>query len=310
MRCTQVSRRKVGSQKGDLYLYRLVHLADNILSNLDGKSLENCRLVSKAMKEVIDSGKCKYFISLDQHLHHKSASGKSSIAEAYPEWIKIFEGIKQQHSNDIVFFLNIIKSYLWSYKNTDHLLTNPLRYAIKTIETAGDFLELVMKAGFELNHEVGKSLFLLAMGYRSGKVLEILVDRSDDLNLNLKLKGIFKDRNRNYTVLHVACMEKRITLLQKLFAKADQINVNATIKPYKQTAFYEACQVNFVEGVRLFLENAETLQIDLNRPLDRTPLGIAVLNGHTEVVKILLDASERYVIETKNIIRTSGYYRT
>ena len=50
----------------------LIHLAENILSNLDGSSIATFRLVSKASKECIDKH-LYLFIILDQALHYETA---------------------------------------------------------------------------------------------------------------------------------------------------------------------------------------------------------------------------------------------
>ena len=279
----------------------LYHLAEIIVAHLDTKTLARCRLVSKSLKDCVETpffGK-----SLDQTLNQKTAFGKSSILQAYPKWIKVFEGMKQQKPTDISQFLDTIKKYLKSFKKCSSLYMDPLQFAVKQLYTAGDFFEAVLQTGYQLDKLEGKKLFRAALESRNGKILEILIDQSDDLGIDLTAK----DASRDYNVLHVVCVIKRVSLLRKIIAKADKIDVNAEGEgPNETTAFFKACEGNFTEGVKILLENAQELRIDLNamgrtstgpgafsRSNIWTPFGIAVKNGNVGVVRKLLKASKK-----------------
>ena len=287
----------------------LIHLAENILGNLDGDSIATFRLVSKATKECIDKHLYLFFV-LDQALHHKTACKTMSIKQAYPKWIQVFEAMKQRKQTEITDFLFTIKKYLKSFKNSSTLYMDPLQFAVKQFYTAGDFLELLLKIDYQLDKKEGNALFRTALQFRNGKVLEILIDQSWDLGINLKEA---KDKSYGYGILHVACIIKKVTLLRKILAKADEIDVNERQDGVKTTAFFRACEGNFVEGVEILLENAQVLNIDLNakgqttswiRCYKYTPFGVAVRNGHIEVVKRLLEASKKNFIETINVAVT------
>ena len=196
------------------------------------------------------------------------------------------------------------------------------------MHTAGDFLEAVLKAGYQLDKLEGKKLFHVALQFMNAKVLETLTDQSDDLGIDLK----DTDNRRRHSVLHVACITKKVSLLRKILAIADKIDVNGkteqlyettaftefTTQNYytkyaKATAFFRACEGNFVEGVAIILENAQELDFDLNAmgksPSNYdmiTPFGVAVKNGHIEVVRKLLEASEKNFITTANAGVTLG----
>ena len=287
----------------------LIHLAENILSNLDGSSIATFRLVSKASKECIDKHLYLLYV-LDQALHHKTACKTMSIFEAYPKWIQVFEAMKQRKQPDITDFLFTIKKYLKSFKNSSTLYMDPLQFAVKQFYTAGDFLEMLLKIDYQLDKKEGNALFRTGLQYRNGKVLEILMDQSWDLGINLNEA---KDKSYGYGVLHVACIIKKVTLLRKVLAKANEIDVNERQDGVNTTAFFRACEGNFVEGVEILLENAQVLNIDLNvkgqttswiRCYKYTPFGVAVRNGHIEVVKRLLEASKKNFIETVNVAVT------
>ena len=287
----------------------LIHLAENILSNLDGSSIATFCLVSKASKECIDKHLYLLYV-LDQALHHKTACKTMSIFEAYPKWIQVFEAMKQRKQPDITDFLFTIKKYLKSFKNSSTLYMDPLQFAVKQFYTAGDFLEMLLKIDYQLDKKEGNALFRTGLQYRNGKVLEILMDQSWDLGINLNEA---KDKSYGYGVLHVACIIKKVTLLRKVLAKANEIDVNERQDGVNTTAFFRACEGNFVEGVEILLENAQKLNIDLNlkgqttnwvRCYKYTPFGVAVRNGHIEVVKQLLEASKTTFIETVNVAVT------
>ena len=289
----------------------LIHLAEEILGNLNGESLATFRLVSKASKECIDKH-LYLFIILDQALHHKTASKTTSIYESCPKWRQVFEGIKQQKPTDITQFLDTIKKYLKSFKNCSVLYMDPVQFATSKLHTAGDFLEAVLKAGYQLDKLEGKKLFHVALQFMNAKVLETLTDQSDDLGIDLK----DTDNRRRHSVLHVACITKKVSLLRKILAIADKIDVNAKgggEYVHETTAFFRACEGNFVEGVAIILENAQELDFDLNAmgksPSNYdmiTPFGVAVKNGHIEVVRKLLEASEKNFITTANAGVTLG----
>ena len=89
----------------------LIHLAENIFANVDNKSLQNCRLLSKSLKDLIEKK-----IELDRILHWQITIGKSTIAKDFSKWIKVFKYMKNQTQNEISFFLNQMKSYLKCFK--------------------------------------------------------------------------------------------------------------------------------------------------------------------------------------------------
>ena len=292
----------------------LIHLAEKILWDLNSESLASFRLVSKASKECIDKH-LYLFIMLDQALHHKTACNTTSIYQAYPKWNQVFESMKCQKRTDIALFLDTVKQYLKSFKNSSSLYMDPLAFAVKKLCGAGDFLEAVLKTGYQLDKLEGKKLFKAALEFMNGKVLEILVDQSDVLGIDLNVK---EARNKENSLLHVACTIKNVNLLQKVIAKADVIDANIKNRQ-GQTGFFLACEVNFVEGVEILLDNAKKLKIDLNvmalttlRSNYRkiTPFGVAVRNGHALVVQKLLEASKKYVITTTNVgVTWQGFNR-
>ena len=292
----------------------LIHLAEKILWDLNSESLASFRLVSKASKECIDKH-LYLFIMLDQALHHKTACNTTSIYQAYPKWNQVFESMKCQKRTDIALFLDTVKQYLKSFKNSSSLYMDPLAFAVKKLCGAGDFLEAVLKTGYQLDKLEGKKLFKAALEFMNGKVLEILVDQSDVLGIDLNVK---EANDKENSLLHVACTIKNVNLLQKVIAKADVIDANIKNRQ-GQTGFFLACEVNFVEGVEILLDNAKKLKIDLNvmalttlRSNYRkiTPFGVAVRNGHALVVQKLLEASKKYVITTTNVgVTWQGFNR-
>ena len=292
----------------------LIHLTEKILWDLNSESLASFRLVSKASKECIDRH-LYLFIMLDQALHHQTACNTTSIYQAYPKWRQVFEGMKQQKGADITLFLDTIKQYLKSFKKSSSLYMDPLAFAVKKLHGAGDFLEAVLKTGYQLDKLEGKKLFQAALGFMSGKVIEILIDRSNEFDIDL---NVTSTRDRDNSLLHVACTIKNINLLLKIVAKADVVDFNIKNKQ-EQTGFFLACEVNFVEGVEILLENAEKLKINLNvmgkttlrsNYCKITPFGVAVKNGHALVVQKLLEASKKYVITTTNVgVTWQGFNR-
>ena len=283
----------------------LIHLAEKILWHSNSETLASFRLVSKSLKEIIDKH-LYLFIRLDQALHHQTACNTTSIYQAYPKWRQVFEGMKQQKGADITLFLDTIKQYLKSFKKSSSLYMDPLAFAVKKLHGAGDFLEAVLKTGYQLDKLEGKKLFQAALGFMSGKVIEILIDRSNEFDIDL---NVTSTRDRDNSLLHVACTIKNINLLLKIVAKADVVDFNIKNKQ-EQTGFFLACEVNFVEGVEILLENAEKLKINLNvmgkttlrsNYCKITPFGVAVKNGHALVVQKLLEASKKYVITTTNV---------
>ena len=292
----------------------LIHLAEKILGNLNGESLATFRLVSKASKECIDKH-LYLFIILDQALHYETACKTSSIYEFYPRWRKVFEGMNQQKPTDISQFLDTIQKYLKSFKNSSELYNDPLQFAVSKVHTAGDFLEIVLKTGYQLDKVEGKRLFNVALQIMNSKVLEILMDQSDDLGIDLTIT----DGRRRHGIFHVACITKKVSLLRKVLAKADKIDVNTKKEYlYETTAFFRACEGNFVEGVEIILENAQVLNIDLNamgrtsmpsKWSKLTPFGVAVRNGHVKVVQKLLEASKKNFIATSSVgVTWAGCY--
>ena len=270
----------------------LIHLAENIFANVDNKSLQNCRLLSKSLKDLIEKK-----IELDRILHWQITIGKSTIAKDFPKWIKVFKYMKNQTQNEISFFLNQMKSYLKCFKGKGILsIRNPLMFAIDDNQssTAYQLLQLLMNADYEFCKFEGMTLLRSACTRRNCEELKILYQNSEKLCID------FNIQNSKYNILYVACIEKNADLIRMILNGANHksIDVNAQID-YKSTPFLEVCELNFVEGVELFLEHAQDLKIDLNAKVisrktfkETTPLQAAIRNGHFDIVKLLLNASK------------------
>lgn len=284
----------------DLFLKNpgLFHLAENIFAKLDAVSSARCRLVSKSWRDFIDNSKSLSKAELDRILNFRITSEKSTIFQAYPKWIKVFEFIKRRkNSEDISLFLGSMKRYLQCFKLQKNLYMDPLQFAItQNIFKVHEFLNLVLKSGYEFAQKEGNNLFRFGLTQENCKVLKILFEHSEELSIDLKttLRWGPSISDDGSNILHVACRRRNVELIQMIMKKPNSIDFNA-INRRGQTPFFIACLFNFVEGIKTFLDNAEKFGIDLNA-IDNswicTPFDIAVKNGHLEIVEILLDASK------------------
>ena len=227
----------------DLFLKNpgLFHLAENIFAKLDAVSSARCRLVSKSWRDFIDNSKSLSKAELDRILNFRITSEKSTIFQAYPKWIKVFEFIKRRkNSEDISVFLGSMKRYLQCFKLQKNLYMDPLQFAItQNIFKVHEFLNLVLKSGYEFAQNEGNNLFRFGLTQENCKVLKILFEHSEELSIDLKttLRWGPSISDDGSNILHVACRRRNVELIQMIMKKPNSIDFNA-INRRGQTPFF------------------------------------------------------------------------
>ena len=249
------------------------HIALAIFKKLDPKTLGNCRAVSKEWKACIDQDKYWWHLQLVKckeimRLSCYGANGRTSLENSYPEFMKTMDHIYEKESMD----------------NMKSFVTFMSRYRLKLIEIRS-------------KHEWDTPLHFAADENRID-IFDLLVDSPHMKNMNVESLG-YSDSSSNcqHSFLADACFKNQVEVIQYYMnlngdKKIDFNKIPPSQNGYGCTLFHAACDSNHFEVIKLFLDRADELQIDLNAREIRdgkTPFMFAM---KPEVVKLLL-ADER-----------------
>ncbi len=141
-----------------------------------------------------------------------------------------------------------------------------------------EILKLLLTAGADVNKQNGDGrtpIFTASASGHMGILIKLLATMRVDVNI---------PDNNGATPLIVASLNGNTKIVTILLGYGG--DVNATLNG--KTALHLAIEYEYPKIVEIL---AAAIETDLNRPNNNgaTPLIIAVLNGHIEIVKILLD---------------------
>ena len=162
----------------------LQFVAFKIFENLDIESFENCRLVNKKWRNVIDANTDLNFKVYAEEIY-KISDDYGTFFDIWPQWLQIFEDfIWRRNLNDLKTFTYFIKDYVYECK---FKLEDPFHYATKS----GNFeiLELLMDSMSDLNvkskkHD-GSTPFVIAAKFGHTQIVQYFIEVSKSKNIDL-----------------------------------------------------------------------------------------------------------------------------
>ena len=221
-------------------------IAVNIFKNLDIRTLSTCRIVSNLWKNFIDNDRNWWRKLLKCD---KILHYDSNVRQNYPEIFETLDYISQKETLDnLKLFGYFILDYLGNQGMT--------------------------KFDTFLHYAAHRNRF---------DIFDLLIKTPTMTSLNIKN---VKHNQLYGTLLGNACIANQLEVLDFFMnlQGPKKIDFNQTVNGF--TLFHEACNSGNVEIVKLFLKNADTLQIDLNVPANngRTPF----MYSKSQVLPLLL----------------------
>ena len=278
------------------------HIVENIIGNLDVRSLLNCRLVNSTWRSYIDTSKYLWrnliyqFKNLNcEQQANCVASWKRLIANFYSiEELKVFIG----------FLLKIQRVHLTS-KNVHYEICQ-----FNCFEMACKFGDPLLLSLLVNGQTIGKNGVLVASQYNKPENIKFLMENCQSIDFNAKNydgstamhyacadgnldivqtlmdRGIMLNETNfdGRTALHEACYHGQVRIVH--FLVSNRFNVKA-MDHNERTPLHEACENPCVEMVQLLIDNGSDVNADDDD--GKTPLHEACANGYLEIVKLLLE---------------------
>ena len=250
----------------DYLVCNIPHIAIQIFRELDPQSHGNCHLVSKEWKDCIDNSKWWWQQQIEYHCSQLKDSCRYSFSLPVTKkksLIAFRKALQYVSKEESVANLELVTMFMRDY--IKYIDTHPEWHRIWTIPTP---------------------LYFAAERNR-GDVFQVIA-RSlviNDWDIDIS------DEKRNYciikTLLGRACFNNQNEIVEFYMNLQGDQQVNFNKLQNGSSLFHEACKSNKLEVVKLFLDRAEELNIELNVRGDR---GITPLMGvvNKEVMKLLL----------------------
>ena len=250
---------------------------DLIFQNLGCEDLENCRLVSKSVKQSVDSSRVFYLKTISELRQFEKAFTVDSRFEAYagtferrafieerfPVWADIFDHFEAKATFDeFKIFIPLIFDYFEDKTVSWDWLT-PAHYAVIHGDLA--FLKLMRKLPENIPISDGYHCTFLYLAVKSGKmdVIKFMLETEHDVDRKSE-----HGSNYGWTPLMAACrylsLGKVKTILQ-LFRKR---NVDVTeVNKYYETIFHLGALNPDVKVIKYLVKSCP--EIDINQVEDR-----------------------------------------
>jgi ankyrin repeat protein len=189
-----------------------------------------------------------------------------------PGW-DLYEASRTGNENEVRQLIPIVDNVDYTSPNTNN--GTPLYISAQTNQI--EILKLLLTAGADVNKQNGDGrtpIFTASASGHMGILIKLLATMRVDVNI---------PDNNGATPLIVASLNGNTKIVTILLGYGG--DVNATLNG--KTALHLAIEYEYPKIVEIL---AAAIETDLNRPNNNgaTPLIIAILNGHLEIVKILL----------------------
>ena len=286
----------------------LQFIAKEIFVNLDPKSLNSCRSVSKTWKEFIDQEKTLMIKQFDKIILHglQKFTGLKSIKEVEKNTISgneiLIRIIKTKfQTKELSGVLEFVRKYWKNQKKCREMdrYWNLLHYSCYL---GRDRIVLSLLSHIKLGDaeqvldaqdRYGRTPLHLACKQGHFKVVQALLkyllefDQNQDISLNIR-------NSNDWSALHNACYFGH-TKIVKLFFEYHKITSKIKFNQRnmaKSTALHLACANGHYDVVKLFFEHslnlASTIDFNVRDHKGETPFQRACFKGRTDVVKLLL----------------------
>ena len=232
----------------------LQHVALNIFKNLDPKSLGNCRLVSKQWKDCIDEVKWWW---LDQ-LSNYTDSLKRLKLKFNPSWsfgrykfeqiemfIEVMDYVyKNEPLEDLKLFTKFMGDYCIKFKamlpyySILGALDSPMHFAAEKnrLDIIEIFARSPMKGRMNIEnwirfpYEDVDSLLSVACAKNQVKVIELFMDLEDDKKVFNELLRSWHDGPATYSLFHKACDSRNVQVVKLFLERAEELNIDLNVR--------------------------------------------------------------------------------
>ena len=143
----------------------------------------------------------------------------------------------------------------------------------------------------------GLTPFLVACRYGRVKIAEILMNKCDELKIDLS-----KTNSNRSTAFHFVCIGGNYELAELIMKNSDSLKININEKnKFSRTAFTYACQLGHLQIVEMLMKNSETMESIIEYHL-------ACKNGQKNIVKILIDKPELLKLDLSLYGGNTGFH--
>ena len=135
---------------------------------------------------------------------------------------------------------------------------------------------------FDLNAKelyTGNTAFHLACNNSNSKIVEMLIKKSTEFNIDLNAKDVFGE-----TAFHHACRNGHSLIVETLIQNSTEFNIdlNAITKQDGYTPFHIACLWGGKKIIKIMMDNAKVFKLNLMKKdnYGRTGFQCAKYRGH------------------------------
>ena len=227
---------------------RMPHIIDQILEQLDNKSLIYCKEVAKSWKEYIDVKNVSWIkiVKIPEILQNGNTYLHISASTGQLKMFEIF--LKDEE----------IKDPKNSYQETPFLLA--------CLNGHLNVAEIIMQKSAELNIDLnmkdyrGLTAFHLACKDEKLNVVDFLVQKSAEYNIALNTKHLY-----GWTAFHLACNYGYSKMIEILLEKSLEYGIDINAKDiFGRTAFHMACMNEKFLIVEMLIKKSVDYNIELN----------------------------------------------
>ena len=305
---------------------RFPHIFEQIIQELDNKSLNKCRKVSRKLQEFIDERRYPWLrIVKMQTIPIKNGNTYLHLAIEYGQ-IEIFEAILTEAANywreayqkklaerntgtvedtEILVGKYYKCSCVGGQKRVDQSFVCP-KYWVGKCHPAHP----IPKALFEmdLKNDRNETPFLLACRRERLDMVKMILELSSELKVDSMIDFNAKTSNSSrmdfhfnwieggleggWTSLHFACFHRHLKIAMFIIENSVKmkIDLNAKTSNSKSTAFHFAClNDRCLEVAKMIIQNSGVLQINLNSKNNqgRTAYHNACISDSKKISKII-----------------------
>ena len=290
-------------------------IGEKILKYLDPKSLAKCRLVSKDLKNIIDSNKFWWILQIQEMMGRQRNFLVKNLSEEnngsfnlefgllFPAWVDVMNYFirkekKIENMKRFIFFMN---EYFQEAYEKEHLDSDcrwicsgipptPLQFT-KHVE----FARLLLNSPLDFNeggdNGSGGNLFHYACRFAKMEMLKYTLMIASTKNIQLNGRDFL-----GRTAFHLACINGQTQVVQCLMAtKLNNNNNNGEVvfnllDIYGKSPFHYACQFGHVDIVKHLFISARNIGININAidNMGRTGLHWACSQGRLDVVQAFI----------------------
>lgn len=215
---------------------RFSHLGEDIFDSLDDQNLKRCRKVSRTWNSFIEDQKYTWIRIIKKHYEKSNQKNRKCPGT----WKKLFEKINVED----------VRNY------AKRILFEEIFYLIKKEKEKNR-----SRGQLTFNFNNGSTIFHYACIHGRFKIVEMLMQKSGQLKLNLNAKNGYYGQ----TAFHLVCINGHSMIAKMFLEKATDINLDVNARGKNgMTAFHGACKNGQMKIADLLIKKSSELNIDLN----------------------------------------------